>query len=74
VDKEIDAMEALYSDAAIDTLGRFWNTVFGGKSGEYAYQDAVREVRDFYQKRREPVMQLLAEYAGTDTDSASDSE
>ena len=74
VDKEIDAMEALFHDAAIDTLGRFWNTVFGGKSGEYAYQESVKAVREFYQKRREPVMQLLAEYAGTDTDSASDSE
>ena len=67
VKAEIDTLESVYRDAAIDTHRRFWSDWQSVSSANYNYQDEIDVVRDFYSKRGDLILSYLDAHFGAKT-------
>lgn len=62
ISKEIDRLSGVYHDMAIDTYNRFWSGIIGGYAAEENYQDSVKSLRRFYEKRYDEITAHLEKY------------
>ena len=59
VQSEIDTMESVYQEAAIDTHRRFWNDWSSDSEAKYIYQCETEIIRDFYNERAGQILAYL---------------